>query len=380
MLDKNELKMREQRKELIEYLTKNGNDKTYDELAVEFNILSPKTGAPSGERVRSLWRKLKKKGKVEAPISQAIPTSLPNAKVKRFKEWQTYNGETRTSVEYDTSTNALEEFRKSFISEIKKVKPNYRALKRDEKKNPVLLEISLPDAHYGKGDPKEVEQRYFDSLQSLMSKVSGYEVERILLVVGNDGMNSEGMRRTTTKGTPQNDNGEWHELFRGFCIMTIRAIEYLRQFAPVDVIVVYGNHDYERTFYAGEVISAYFSSSSDITIDNNADDRKYYKYGQCMLMLTHGEKERPADMAMNMPLEQPEMFAQTKHREVHCGHFHKEMVLDEYKSIKVRFIPSICTQDEWHAKQGYNHYRTAQAFIWDANSGLDGFVQSNLPR
>ena len=38
-----------------------------------------------------------------------------------------------------------------------------------------------------------------------------------------------------------------------------------------------------------------------------------------MLMFTHGDKEKPADMPLIMATEQPEMFARAKHHEVHCG-------------------------------------------------------------
>jgi hypothetical protein len=71
------------------------------------------------------------------------------------------------------------------------------------------------------------------------------------------------------------------------------------------------------------------------------------------------------------------MFAETKHREAHCGHLHKEMV-NEYRGIKVRFLPSICTTDDWHKQMGYEAYRCAQAYIWNKETGLEGFLQHNL--
>ena len=78
-----------------------------------------------------------------------------------------------------------------------------------------------------------------------------------------------------------------------------------------------------------------------------------------------------------MATEQPEMFARTSHREAHCGHFHKEM-LNEYRGVKVRFIPSICPNDEWHKLMGYEAKRTGQAFIWSKKDGFYGYFQTNL--
>ena len=91
-------------------------------------------------------------------------------------------------------------------------------------------------------------------------------------------------------------------------------------------------------FYAGEVLSAWFKNDQNVVVDNGLESRKYYEYGTNMIMFTHGDKEKAAQMPLKMPTEQPMMFARTKFREVHCGHLHKEMV-NEYRGIKVRFIP-----------------------------------------
>ena len=81
-----------------------------------------------------------------------------------------------------------------------------------------------------------------------MKKAKGLDIERFLLPIGNDGMNSEGMRRTTTKGTPQEESASWKETFRGYWALMVTAIDYLKEIAPVDVVVISGNHDYERMF------------------------------------------------------------------------------------------------------------------------------------
>ena len=94
-------------------------------------------------------------------------------------------------------------------------------------------------------------------------------------------------------------------------------------------------------------------------------------------MFTHGDKEKTADMPLIMATEQPEMFARTTSREVHCGHLHKEMV-NEYRGIKVRFLPSICPNDEWHKQMGYEAKRTVQAYIWNKQRRLEGYLQTHV--
>ena len=299
--------------------------------------------------------------------------------VKSVKFWQNMQGDHRFSVvvkgEDDLMAKAKIEIVELLESYSPKVEADYKQVQ-----DAVVYEISLPDIHYGKYTGQtldEAEEEYMNAIKELLVKAQGLNIERILLPIGNDGMNSEGYSRATTKGTPQQDSAEWQETFVGYCNLMVRAINYLAQSAPVDVVVVQGNHDYERMFYAGEFLRAFFLNDERVIIDNGYDSRKYYKYGVNLIMFTHGDKEKPAEMPLIMATEQPLLFAQTKFREVHCGHMHKEMV-NEYRGIKVRFIPSICANDAWHKMMGYSAKRTGQAHIWSKERGYEGYLQTNI--
>lgn len=299
--------------------------------------------------------------------------------VKSVKYWQNMGGESRFSVVTKGEDNIMKEVKEEILETLKQYSPKVER-KYEPVEDPIVYEISLPDIHYGKLDGQtldEAENVYMDTIKDLMNKASGLKIERILLPIGNDGMNSEGYSRATTKGTSQHDSAGWQETFIGYCNLMVRAINFLARTAPVDVIVIQGNHDYERMFYSGEFLRAFYINDEGVTIDNNYDSRKYYKYGTNMIMFTHGDKEKKAEMPLIMATEQPEMFAQTTHREVHCGHLHKEMV-NEYRGIKVRFIPSICGNDEWHKMMGYEAKRTGQAHIWNKLRGYEGYLQTNV--
>ena len=299
--------------------------------------------------------------------------------VKSVKYWQSMGGESRFSVVTKGEDNIMKEVKEEIISSLEKYSPKVEK-KYKEVDDPIVYEVSLPDIHYGKIDGQtldEAEEVYMNTIKDLMSKAAGLNIERILLPVGNDGMNSEGYSRATTKGTSQQDSAGWQETFVGYCNLMVRAITFLARTAPVDVIVIQGNHDYERMFYSGEFLRAFFLNDERVTVDNGYDSRKYYKYGTNMIMFTHGDKEKKAEMPLIMATEQPKMFAETKHREVHCGHLHKEMV-NEYRGIKVRFIPSICGNDEWHKMMGYEAKRTGQAHIWNKIRGYEGYLQTNV--
>jgi hypothetical protein len=299
--------------------------------------------------------------------------------VKSVKFWQNMQGDNRFSVVVKGEDNLMKAAKEEMVALLESYSPK---VEQDytPAQDPVVYEISLPDIHYGKYTGQtldEAEEEYMNTVKDLLSKAEGLDIERILLPIGNDGMNSEGYSRATTKGTPQQDSAEWQETFVGYCNLMVRAIHYLAKSAPVDVVVVQGNHDYERMFYAGEYLRAFFKNDERVDVDNNFDSRKYYKYGVNLIMFTHGDKEKPAEMPLIMATEQPMLFAETKFREVHCGHKHKEQV-DEYRGIKVRFIPSICANDAWHKMMGYEAKRTGQAHIWSKARGYEGYLQTNI--
>ena len=306
---------------------------------------------------------------------------LTQADVKSVKFWQNMMGEQRFSIVTHNSWHEMPNIKADLLDYIKTRSVKVPKVKYKKHKDPICYEISLPDIHYGKitDEPMNIiEKHYIQAIMDLHKKADGLEIDRFLLPVGNDGLNSEGMSRATTKGTPQQDNMRWRESFRGYWHLVSKAIDYLSQFAPVDVIVVQGNHDFERMFYAGEVLDAIYKNNKNVTVDNSLDARKYYEYGINMIMFTHGDKEKTQELPLLIATEQPEMWSRAKVREVHCGHRHKEM-LNEYMGTKVRFIPSICGNDLWHKTQGYvGTLRCGQAYIWNKNRGLEGYLQTNV--
>ena len=309
-----------------------------------------------------------------------VDNGISKDDVASVKFWQTSGGDQRYSVVTKSDKISIEEIKKE-IEEFAVIysptvyKQSAPFQSGDEG---VAYEISLPDIHYGKLTEltmEAVEEQFMSTIYNLVDKAKGLNIEKFILPIGNDGMNSEGMRLTTTKGTFQHDAIGWRESFQGYCILMTKAIDFLKTKAPVHVVVVSGNHDFERMFYAGDVIKGWYRNDKNVVVDNSMESRKYVEYGVNMLMYTHGDKEKPSEMPLIMATEQPEMFARCAVREVHCGHLHKEMV-NEYRGIKVRFIPSICANDDWHRTMGYSALRTGQAYIWSKTNGLEGYLQT----
>lgn len=258
-----------------------------------------------------------------------------------------------------------------------------------------LLELSIPDLHIGKlawgeecgenYDSKIAVALFLEAVEDLLNKTAGYSPDRILLVVGNDLINVDTSSNQTTAGTPQSSDGRHLKMFRDARQLMTAVIERLIMVAPVDVMIVPGNHDTFSVFALGEVLAAYFAKTPTVKIDNTPPLRKYYRFGRVLLGFTHGDKEKMTDLPLIMATERPELWGMTDYREFHVGHLHQRRATNwvgvgENKGVTVRILPSLCAAEDWHVGKGYiGNIRSAEAYVWDEFDGLIGTAVYNVP-
>lgn len=245
-----------------------------------------------------------------------------------------------------------------------------------------LYEVAMPDIHFGKlawgqetgqgnYDSKEATKIVEDAVARLMSYVANIKLEKILLPVGNDYFNVDNAQGTTTGGTPQDEDTRWKKSFTKGSQLMVKVIEYLTKFAPVDVVIVQGNHDTERTFYLGEYLSAWFQNNPSVSINNGATNRKYYRWKKILLGMTHGNEEKIAELPLIMATERPKDWAEcTAYKGFQLGHWHREK-LEDIKGVKVNVLPSLCAADAWHSQKGFiGTERAAVGLLFDGDTGL----------
>jgi len=250
-----------------------------------------------------------------------------------------------------------------------------------------MLEVNLPDPHFGKlawgaetgganYDTKIAVDVYRRAVQALLERTASYGLfEEILFVVGNDLLNSDDLEGRTTKGTYVSTDGRYQKTFSAVRTLIIETIETLRTRAKkVKVMMVPGNHDRLSTWHLGDSLECYFHKYEDVEIDNSARYRKYYQFGKVMIMFTHGDKGKRVDYPLLMATEQREMFGNTEFREAHIGHKHTNKV-EEFHGVRVRTLSALCPPDAWHSENGFcGNLRSSEAFVWNAVEGLIGIA------
>ncbi len=280
------------------------------------------------------------------------------------------------------------EKRKRIIDELHQDFVNHspKAIKRTHKDGSHLLEVNIFDLHFGKlcwngetgedYDTKIASERFHLAIDDLIHKSKPFSIDKILFPVGNDFFNSDRKENTTSNNTPQDEDLRWMKTFRNGRRLIVEGIEKLMQVADVEVVVVQGNHDFERSYYLGDSLQAWFRNNKNVTINNDATPRKYFKYGQNLIGLTHGNNEKIADLPLLMASEKKELWSDTKFHEWHIGHFHhkkqiKFQTIDEQKGCVIRFMRSLSGTDAWHNLKGYvQNVQSAESFIWHKSEGM----------
>jgi hypothetical protein len=281
------------------------------------------------------------------------------------------------------------EFKALLTKDMKALAPTYRIPQPRTHNRPLLAELSIFDAHFGKlawspetgqdYDLRICETRYMNAARDLLARVAEMKAERVLYVIGNDFFHTD-HKGLTTAGTPQDCDGRWQKAFRKGCQCCVTTAEEASQLADVDILVVPGNHDKEKAFCLGEVLGARFHNNHAINVINDPDVFSYYRWGKTLLGFVHGEnftgqakrQQLPAMMATDRPID----WSETVWREFHLGHFHSETEdvwkyrsTEHVREVAVRVLPSLSSTDSWHREQGYASVLAAEAHVYHRDTG-----------
>lgn len=245
----------------------------------------------------------------------------------------------------------------------------------------MLYQIEAPDLHvgqltwgketnWGDYDTKIALQLHMEAFANLLAYAP--QGARILLPIGNDLFNVDNHKNTTTAGTPQTEDNRWQKTFSSVKDHMIDCVGLAAELHQVDILMIAGNHDYERAYYLGEVLSAFFANHPNVNINNEPNSKKYYRFGASLLGFCHGKDEKPADLPMTMVKERKKDYYESTQHYWYLGHFHHE-ILKEYMGDKVRFLPSLCPPDAWHNSKNFiGSLQSAMAFEYDFEAGLIG--------
>jgi hypothetical protein len=272
----------------------------------------------------------------------------------------------------DKKLQEIEKLKDELKREFAEYAPYYPKIKRTKSKDGHLLVISPADVHIGKlctsfetGEAYNQQiavQRVKEGVKGILNEASGYNIDKILLIIGNDILHTDTPKRQTTSGTPQDTDGMWYDNFLTGVKLYVDVITTLMQVADVEVQYNPSNHDYTNGFFLAQLIQTHFRKSKNVTFDVSISHRKYFRYGSNLIGSTHGDGAKQTDLPLLMAHESKD-WTECKHRYIYTHHLHHKVSKDVF-SVCVETLRSPSGSDSWHHRNGYQH----------APKAIEGFI------
>lgn len=277
------------------------------------------------------------------------------------------------------SSKTYEELRDEIIADMDGYSPKYPKIKRKPSKDGHLLVLDIADLHIGKlcsefetGEGYNhviAIQRAKDGVQGILDKSSGFNIDKIVFVIGNDVLHVDTPKNTTTGSTSQDVSCMWYDSFQMARKLYVDIIEQLMQVADVKVIYNPSNHDYMSGFMLSDSIKSWFRLSKNVEFDASISHRKYFTYGKNLIGTTHGDGAKQINLPQLMSIEAKKDWANCEHYYWYTHHIHHKTSKD-YMNVTVESLRSPSGTDSWHHRNGYQHSpKAVEGFIHHKEQG-----------
>lgn len=289
-----------------------------------------------------------------------------------------------------TLEEAIEIAKQEFKKKIKPIKLP-KQVENKELDDEKMLEIPGIELHLGKmawnGDTGQdydkniAQERFYKILEEIVNQQEQEKCGKCLLCIGNDFFNSDTVNATTTKGTPQTNDLRWKKMFLMGLQMYKDMILTLRsKFNEIEIRLVSGNHDEMASFYLYMALSQYFSEDNVISFSDNYKQVQCCVFGKNLIAFCHGDANLKRLMK-SIPIEFYREWGTTVFRELHLGHLHKEVVVDDESGMITRRIGSPTGTDQWHYEERFiGSTQKAQTFVWHKEYGLKSINYINFDK
>lgn len=319
------------------------------------------------------WRE---KGNLPELLEQCKESGIPLADVKHY-----WHKSERFSIFAKHEEKSLEDTFAPILEELREYSPKFKKIQRRPVVDPHCLVLDPADVHVGKlsvltetGEAYDIDtavRMVDEAIDGIMGKASGWNLDKIILVIGNDVLHTDSPTRRTTAGTPQDTSGMWHEAFIAAKDMYNRAIEKLLPYADVEVIYNPSNHDYMSGFMLAQCIEAFWRKSKNVTFDVSISHRKYTQYGTSLIGTSHGDGAKLEQMPIIMAQESGQKWVDCPYRYVYLHHVHHKQIFKflaakDQIGVTIEYLRSPSATDGWHDRNGYI----------GAKKAIEGFIHS----
>lgn len=303
----------------------------------------------------------------------------------------------------------IEQEQRMFDDFLERVKKRGPKSKKSPLPTKTLAIPSAYDTHIGKHcqlirtgneyTPEKAVRQVREGVQSLMAMTKPFGVSDILLPMGNDIIHVDSNSYTSTSGTPQDSYGSVESQMLLAAELYIGLITEMAENYNVWLAHVHSNHDRVSGWAVSRIVAAHFNNHPRVRWTEEGlsqQHRKYFVYGDNLIMLHHGEAKEEKLMGV-IEAEARKAVSETKRTYVYQGHVHHkqtnrrgintENVEKDHSAITtmksgngaenrmhVETVRSPSPADDWHSRSLYSNMPAVEVFLHDEHAQFARFT------
>lgn len=356
----------------------------YEQLAAEFGIKI---------RPRSLRDALRKRGLPPLSsvadastdcgvVADAVPfghfvkgvSTFIGADGKPKSQW------VKTATDAEDRISALREAARALGDELPKPRPvpqSTEALNAD-----LMAAYVMGDPHVGlyawreengghDFDLKIAEQHLCGAVDHLVDGAP--PAEQALIVNLGDFFHSDTAdNRTMRSGHALDVDTRWAAVLKvGVRVMRRIIDSALRKHARVRVISEVGNHDDHSAVFLAVCLAQFYEREPRVEIDTSPARFHYYRFGQNLIGVTHGDGAKMPQLPGIMAVDRREEWGQTRYHHWYTGHVHHDS-RKEFPGCTVESMRTLAAPDAYAHGAGYRSGRDMKCDTWHREWGHVG--------
>lgn len=288
---------------------------------------------------------------------------------------------------WNTGVN-LEAWREELLDEMRQHAPKYPEIVRAPSNEPHLMYVRLCDIHAGAladsletgedYDSSIAQSRVREGLASLIHKTAGFNISQTLLVTGDDLLQTDGVHRTTTKGTSVDVSEMWYRSFYVGRKIIVDTIETLLNVSDIHYQHIAGNHDKAASFFLSNNVQAWFRNCPNITFEVDPRERKAYLYGKSFIGSTHGHaRMNDTKLALVMAKEFKEFWSKAEYEYIYKAHLHSKHASDQV-GVTVETVRSPKATDSYEHTNAHISIAGMEVYLHSLDGGEIGRFTHNF--
>lgn len=174
------------------------------------------------------------------------------------------------------------------------------------------------------------------------------------------------INRTPNSGAALDASGRFIEIAQAAMELAVYVINSVaRHHQQVTVVWQSGNHDESTALVMQSALALMYHDDERIRVHVSGKRAHVIRHGQVALGFSHGDTAPRKSLPMIMANDYPAIWAATRYRVWHVGHYHHRNILDEQVGCFVETHETPAPGDAYSNRMGYRSLHSMCSIVYD---------------